>query len=118
MADETELDVLKDIRAGVGGTNTRLTTTNDKLDSLIALTTELRGAVVDVRNKISDVKVVKLYTGKNPVGTSEEVHADRSEQRFTELYNDGYRVLAELGSDQTWATLIMGKYPAPNTAKK
>lgn len=118
MAEETELDVLKEIRSGVGGINTRLSSTNEKLDSVIALLTELRGAVVDVRNKVSDVKIVKLYTGKNPVGTSEEVHAERSEQQFTELYNSGYRVIAELGSDQAWATLVMGKYPAPNTAKK
>lgn len=114
---DTELSVLQDIRSGVGGTNTRLTATNEKLDGITAILTELRGAVVDVRNKVSDVKVVKLYTGKNPVGTSEEVHAEKSEKRFTDLWNDGYRVIANLGSNEPWATLLMGKYPAPNTAK-
>lgn len=124
MADETVISLLQDIKSGVGGTNTRLTTTNSelsavnaKLNTIISLLTELRGAVVDVRNQVSDVKVVRIYIGTNPVLTSMDVHTENAEKEFTELYNSGYRILATLGSDRDWATVIMGKYPAPNTAK-
>lgn len=103
MTDETELEVLQDIRTGVGATNTALT--------------ELRGAIVDIRNKLAAVKVVKLYTGKNPTGVQGETHAEKTEKEFTDLWNDGYRVITTLGSDENWATLLMGKYKAPNTAK-
>lgn len=87
------------------------------MSTISSTLTELRGQIVDVRNKVSDVKVVRLYVGNNPVNPDEEIHAEKTAKEFTDLYNKGYRVLATLGSDEQWATLVMGKYPAPNTAK-
>lgn len=103
MTDETELEVLQDIRTGIGAANTVLA--------------ELRGAIVDIRNKLADVKVIKLYTGENPVGYQGETHIEETRKEFTNLWNNGYRVITMLGSDKDWSTLLMGKYKAPNTAK-
>lgn len=117
MAEETELDVLKDIRSTLKSMNASVDNIDNVSTNIYTNVNQIKGAVIDVRNKISDVKVVKLYTGKNPTGVSGDTHVEKTEKEFTELYNSGYRVIANLGSDQNWATIVMGKYPAPNTAK-
>lgn len=115
--DDTELEVLQDIRTNTSNTASRLNTVNNTLTTISTALVELRGQVIDVRNKVDDVKTVRVYIDGHPAGATTADAMERTSKKFAELYNAGYRVLANLGVEDNWATLIMGKYKAPNQAK-
>lgn len=98
------------LQEALAETNAKLDSSNVKLDSEVALTEGIRGAVVDVKNSPTDALLEPIYVGDR---------ADKrkkSEAKIADLLAQGYRIYSTLGISEDLARVLFVKYPEPNDA--
>lgn len=91
-------------------TNSTLANTNLKLDSEIALTQGIRGAVVDVKNLPTDACIIRVYVG------DQTKKREAAARELTRLLGEGYRPYQTFGISEDLARVLFVKYPEPNDA--
>ena len=86
--------------------------TNIKLDSEIALTEGIRGAVVDVKNQPTDACIIRIYVG------DQTKKREAAAREITRLLGEGYRPYQTFGISEDLARVLFVKYPEPNDANE
>lgn len=104
--------VVGDIMNNTNTITGQIDATNLKLDSEIALTEGIRGAVVDVKNQPTDACIIRIYVG------DQTAKRNAAAREITRLLGEGYRPYQTFGISEDLARVLFVKYPEPNDANE